>query len=539
MRRGGAAVIQRSGNGGVRKAMRLFSHGARSIAAVVALALGGCVVGPDFSAPSVPPVSGFLPASASKDLEKPQAVKFNPGARLAGDWWQVFGSKRLNELIELGMAHNADIEAAEAALRVAEYNSLAIRGSFWPTVQGNWSSSRQLTPDRTLTSNHAKGKSVYSLHTPQVTVTYVADVFGGVRRQVEAAEAQVEVQQFQREAVVLTLTSNIALAAIQLASFEGQITATRRLIALQSQLLDTLKRQHAAGQIALPDVLAQETAVAQGKLLLPPLERQFDQQRHLIAVLTGRFPAEAGKEVFKLASFRMPRNVPVSLPADFVQQRPDIKVAEANLKQANAQLGVAMAARLPQITLSGNGGNTADAIGKLFLPSTWVYLVAGTVAQSIFDGNTLKNRQAAAEATFNQLTAQYRGVVLVAFQNVADVLRAIEADAKLVVAAREAEQAAERSLTLVRQQVEQGQVSLPALLTAQQAYLQTSLARVQAEASRLADIVALYQALGGGWWNRKGHDDDDHGERHPELYTSVHHSPWRSVVEKARARFDH
>ena len=521
--------------------MMRWGHSARiiAVAAAVAVSLSGCVVGPDFSSPNVPPVSGFLPASAGKDREKPKAVTFNPGAHLAGDWWEVFGSTRLNELIELGMIHNADIEAAEAALRVAEYNALAVRGSFWPTLQGTWNSSRQLTPDRTLTSNHAKGKSVYSLHTPQVTVTYVADVFGGARRQVEAAEAVVEVQQFQREAVVLTLTSNIALAAIQLASFEGQITATKRLIALQTQLLDILKRQLAAGQIALPDVLAQETAVAQAKLLLPPLERQFDQQRHLIAVLTGRFPAEAGKEVFKLSSFKVPRNLPLSLPADFVQQRPDIKVAEANLKQANAQLGIAMIARLPQITLTANGGNTADTIGKLFLPSTWFYLIAGNAAQTLFDGRTLENKQAAAEETFKQLTAQYRGVVLVAFQNVSDVLSAIEADARLIVAARAAEQAADRSLTLIRQQLDQGQVSLPTLLTAQQAYLQTSLARVQAEASRLADTVALYQALGGGWWNRKGYDDEHHEKRHPELYTHAHHSPWRSVVEKVRERFEH
>lgn len=520
--------------------MKRYGHIARGLAAALALVLGGCVVGPNFTEPHAPPVTGYLPAAADRDREKPKGVKVIPGAHLPGDWWQVLGSTRLNELIELGMTHNADIEAAEAALRVAEYNALAVRGSFWPTVQGSWNSSRQLVPDRTLQSSHAKGKSVYSLHTPQVTVTYVADVFGGVRRQVEAAEALVEVQTFQREAVVLTLTSNIALAAIQLASFEGQIAATRRLIALQTQLLDILKRQLAAGQIALPDVLVQETAVAQAKLLLPPLERQFDQQRHLIAVLTGRFPAEAGTEVFKLSSFKVPRNLPLSLPADLVQQRPDIKVAEANLKQANAQLGVAMAARLPQITLTGNGGNTADTIGKLFLPSTWFYLLAGNVAQTIFDGRTLESRQAAAEATFNQLTAQYRGVVLVAFQNVADVLRALEADARLIVAANEAQQAAERSLTLIRQQLDQGQVSLPTLLSAQQAFLQTSLARVQAEASRLADTVALYQALGGGWWNRKDHHDGAHPERrHPELHSSAQLSPWRSVVENARERFGH
>ncbi len=502
--------------------IQLGKHIGTVLGLVSACAFGGCVVGPDFEAPGAPGVARYLPSDRGNDRERVKGIKLAFDKQLPGDWWNVLGSKRLNELIELGLSQNADLEAAEAAIRVAEANSLATKGGFWPTVQAGWNSSRQLVPDRTLQSSHAKGKSSYSLHTPQVTVAYVADVFGGVRRQVEASEAMVEMQEFQREAVVLTLTSNIALAAIQLASFEGQISATKRLITVQNELLDILKRQYAAGQIALPDVLAQETAVAQAKLLLPPLERQYDQQRNLIAALTGRFPAEIGaKERFRLESFKNPSTLPVSLPADLVRQRPDIRVAEANLAQANAQIGVAIAARLPQITLTANGGNTADTLGKLFLPSTWFYLVAGNAVTTIFDGRTLEMKQKAAEETFNQQTAQYKSVVLVAFQNVADVLRAIEADARMVIAARDAEAAAQRSLTLVRQQLDQGQVSLPVLLNAQNALLQTSLARVQAHASRLSNTVALYQALGGGWWNRR-HDeakDDakDDGHHYPKL----------------------
>ena len=486
----------------------------KGISLAFAIALSGCVVGPDFESLREPGVSGYLPSDKGNGRERIKGVKLAFDAKLPGEWWEVLGSQRLNELIALGMAQNADLEAAEAAIRVAEANSLAIKGGFWPTVTAGWNSSRQLTADRTVTSNHATGKSSYSLHTPQVTVAYVADVFGSIRRQVEASEAMVEMQEFQREAVVLTLTSNIALAAIQLASFEGQIVATKRLIKVQTDLLDILKRQQVAGQIALPDVLAQETAVAQAKLLLPPLERQYDQQRNLIAVLTGRFPADVGhKERFQLSSFTMPQALPVSLPGDLVRQRPDIRVAEANLKQANAQIGVAIAARLPQITLTANGGSTADAVGKIFLPSTWFYLIAGNAVTTLFDGRTLMMKQVAAEETFNQQTAQYKGVVLTAFQNVADTLRAIEADARLVIAAREAETAAQRSLTLIRQQLDQGQVSLPALLAAQNALLQTSLARVQAQASRLSNAVVLYQALGGGWWHRR-HDAPEESQHH-------------------------
>ena len=486
------------------------------------LSLAGCVVGPDFASPAAPPVESFLPGKGKGDGAVDKA-RLAFGADLPGAWWEVLGSRRLSELVQVALTSNADIEAAEAAIRVADANLAAQAGAFWPTFQGQWQSSRQLTPTKTVQSNHATGKANYTLHTPQVTVTYVVDLWGSVRRQVEATDALVEVAEFQREAAILTMTSNLALAAIQQASFEGQIAATKRLIAVQTQLLDILKRQQAAGQIALPDVLAAETAAAQARLLLPPLEKQRDQQHNLIAVLTGRFPADLGREVFKLENFKPPRQVPVSLPADLVRQRPDVRVAEAQLRQANAQVGVAIAARYPQLTLTGNAGSSADAIGKLFTPGTWMNMIAGTFAHTLFDGRTLEHKQRAAEQTFVQQTAQYRSVALTAFQNVADALIALDADDRAIKAAEAAEKAAQKSLDLIRQQLNQGQVSLPALLTAQQAFLQTSIARVQAQASRLASTVALFQALGGGWWNRRDPVVAVVEPGHPTFHRRHHH----------------
>ena len=199
---------------------------------------------------------------------------------------------------------------------------------------------------------------------------------------------------------------------------------------------------------------------------------------------------------------RLPRDLPVSLPSKVVEQRPDIRAAEANLHAASAQIGVAIANRLPQLTLTGNAGSSADAFARLFSPGTVFWTIAGNAAQTVFDAGSRYYKQKAAEEAAAQAAAQYRSTVLVAFQNVADVLRALQADARTVSAAIAAEESANRSIDLVRRQVEQGQVSSPVLLNAQQAYLQTSLARVQAQAARLADTVALYQALGGGWWNR-------------------------------------
>jgi len=469
----------------------------RLLVGMLALASSaGCTVGPDFKPPEPPPVAGYLP-----EHDRQPGRIFVP-ADIPARWWEVFRSRHLNELIELGIAHNADLQAAEAAVRVAQANALAQRGSLFPQVAANWNSSRQKTPIAALQSNAANNAEIYSLHTAQVTVAYALDAWGGTRRQIESLEAQAEALAFQREATYLTLTSNIALAAIQEASLRGQIAATRRLIELQIRLLENLRRQNNLGQIGMQDVLVQETAAAQARMLLPPLQRQLDQQRHLLAVLTGRFPSEQTAAAFELGSFRLPHRLPLSLPADLVCQRPDVRAAEANVRAANAQVGVAIANRLPQITLSGNDGNTALAISKLFSPGTNAWLIAANVVQPVFDGGTLRYKQKAAEDAWVQSVQQYRSVVLTAFQNVADALRALQADARTLSAAVAAEQAAQRSFDLVRRQLERGQVSLPILLSAQQAYLQTSLARVQAEAARLADTVALFQALGGGWWNR-------------------------------------
>jgi len=480
--------------------MRRFAWLPRLSGFLIAAVVSACAVGPDFQPPPPPGVGGYLPGRGPEVAVAGQ--KLVAGADIPARWWELFHSRHLNELVTQGIIHNAELQAAEAAVRVAQANALVQRGALFPLVTADFNSSRQKTPTESLQSNAANNAATFSLHTAQVTVSYVVDVFGGTRRQIESADALAEAQAFQREAVYLTLAANIATAAIQEASFRGQLAATRRLIGIQTRLLDILRRQYDLGQIALIDVTAQETAVAQARLLLAPLEKQLAQQRDLLAFLTGRFPADDLAATFQIRSFRLPRAVPLSLPADMVRQRPDIRLAEANLHSASAQIGVAIANRLPKITLTANAGSTASALSKLFTPGTGFWMVAGDVAQTVFDAGTLYNKQRAAEETLNQSTAQYRSTVLVAFQNVADVLRALQADARAVSAAIAAERSASRNIELVSKQVEQGQVSLPVLLTAQQAYLQTSLALVQAQAARLADTVALFQALGGGWWNR-------------------------------------
>ena len=477
----------------------------RRSALACTLIVSGCTVGPDFLTPPPPAVDKYLPDQRpAREGRGGPAAGLVWGADVSAQWWRHFGSPELNRLIEAGIAQNADLQTAEAALRVAQTNVVIQRGALFPVVGLGFNSSSQRVASQTLSAPTSSGDYLYSLHTGQVNVAFSPDIWGGTRRQIESAEAQARAAAFQREAAYLSLTANIALAAVQEASLRGQISATTRIINAQEQLLGILRRQNSAGQIALPDVVAQETAVAQAKLLLPPLERQLGQQRNLLAVLTGRFPGEGVKGSFTLRSFHLPRKIPLSLPADLVRNRPDIRVAEENLHAANALIGTAIANRLPQITLSANAGSSADSLGRLFSPGTGFWTIAGNAAQTIFDAGTLAARQQSAEEFTAQTASQYRATVLMAFQNVADTLRALQSDARALNAAIAAEGAASRNLDLMRKQVEAGQISLPLLLSAQQAYLQTALARVQADAQRIADTVALFQALGGGWWNRPG-----------------------------------
>jgi NodT family efflux transporter outer membrane factor (OMF) lipoprotein len=342
----------------------------------------------------------------------------------------------------------------------------------------------------------------YDFHMAQATLSWMPDVFGGNRRQVEALIGTAEAQRFQLEAASLTLTTNLASAAIQEASVRGQLAATDEIIAISTQSLELTRRRFALGDVAQLDVAAQEAALAQVQLTLPPLHKQLEQTRNLLAALAGRFPSEAPEETFELTGLHLPEELPVGLPATLVAHRPDVRVAEAQLHAASAQIGVAIAARLPQITLTAAYGGSSTALTQMFADGNPFWSLVGTVMQTVFAGGALLHKQRAAEAAFAQATAQYRSTVLTAFQNVADALYALQADAATLQAAVAAEQAAKTSLDLTRRAQQLGAVNFLAVLSAQQTYRQALLTRVQAQAARLADVVALFQALGGGWWQR-------------------------------------
>jgi NodT family efflux transporter outer membrane factor (OMF) lipoprotein len=497
---------------GMRASRRTpFNRGRRALvcaagASMLSAVISGCAVGPNFQPESAPNANGYLPgklASPTADRSGPRvaAQHFVNGADVSTRWWAAFKSQPLNDLIKQSVDHNPNLQAAEAAIKNAQYNALAQRGLFFPQLTGDSSSQNALfaNPGQLPPIPTVGPQSQFTLFTNQLTVSFTPDIWGGNLRAVESLDAVTEQQLFQLDAAYLTLTSNVVTAAIQEASLRGQIAATRRIIGIERDLLDILKRQFNFGQAAQADVLAQDAALAQAEQLLPPLEKQLAQQRDLLTSLAGQLSADEIAQKFDLAHLKLPTNLPVSLPSRLVDQRPDVRAAEANMHSASAQVGVAIAARLPNIVLSANGGTTAFNLPQSFTPGTGFYTLGAAVTAPIFDGFTLYNKQKAAEAALDQAEAQYRATVITAFQNVADALRALQTDTKAVQAAVRAETAAKASLDIVQTQLNAGQVNQLAVLNAQQTYLTAAVVRVQTDANRLSDTAALFMALGGGW----------------------------------------
>ena len=480
------------------KGMPIMRKPRLTLALLAAAALAGCAAGPDYQRPALALPNAYVPAAAAPSASDQRYVAQD----IPAQWWQLFHSDQLNALINASLAQNPTLAAAQAALRGAQENLYAQQGTRWPTVDASLASTRQKTAG-VLASPLASNDYYYNLHTTQLTVSYTPDLFGANRRQIESLQAQAESQRFQLEASYLTLTSNVANAAIQEAALRGQLEASRAIVASQRLLLDSGRKLLALGQSSEADVAQQEAALAAAEAALPPLEKQLSAQRNALAALAGRYAADGVDASFTLDALQLPAELPRTLPSTLVEHRPDVRAAEALLHAASADVGVAAANRLPNVTLGVNAwGSSASSLGDLLKAGSGFWTLAGSITQPVFDGGALKHKQAAAQAAYEQAAAQYRAAVINAFQNVADALQAIDANAAALRAAQRAEQAAARSLAMARRQQELGDISTVALLASEQAWQQAKFASVQAQANRLSDTVALFQALGGGWWNR-------------------------------------
>jgi len=476
------------------------------LAATALLLIAGCAVGPNFKKPAAPAVSDYVARPlattvTTTNVAGGEAQRFAEGVDISGDWWTLFHSRPLNDLIDLSLTNNHDLKAAQAALSVARENFLAQRGVYYPNAAASFSASRQRQSGQIAPTPNSNA-FLYNLFTPQVSVSYVPDVFGLNRRTTESLKAQEQEVRFQMIATYTTLTANVVVTAIQEGSLQMQIDATRQLMEFNSNMVQILKYQFTKGYASQLDVAAQESQLAQAAATLPPLLKQSAQLSDLLAVLAGRFPNQAPAEKFELSSLQLPEELPVSLPSQLVEQRPDVLQAEANLHDASAKIGVATANRLPNIVLSADAGSTALALDQLFTSGTGFWGLGAAATAPLFQGGTLLHQERAAKAAYVEAAEQYRSTVLTAFQNVADTLTALDQDAEALKTAANAADAAKITLDLAQRQWQDGYAGYIALLSAEQAFQQARINLVQAQANRYADTAALFQALGGGWWHR-------------------------------------
>jgi NodT family efflux transporter outer membrane factor (OMF) lipoprotein len=480
-----------------------------ALSIAVGLALSACAVGPDFHAPDAPKVADAshpytpapLPAMAASGASPAYVPQhFVDGRDISATWWEAFQSPALNALVQSALAHSPTVAAAQAALRQAEENYRADYGSkVFPSVTGTLNAGR--TRLALAQSADVPAGFTSNLFTAGLDLSYTLDIVGGNRRELEGVRAAIDVQRFQVEATWLSLTSSVVATAIQEASLRAQVQVTRDVIANETQSLGVIAKQVQLGALAKSAALQQQTLIAQSQAQLPALEKALAQTRHQLAVLASRLPGDDGLPSFDIDSLTLPRELPLSVPSALVRQRPDVRASEAQLHQASAQIGVATANLYPQITLSAGVDRQSLKASKLFDTGTTGWSLAAGLVQPIFNGGALQAKKRAATAAYDAAQAQYQSTVLNAFLDVANALRAIDTDAEAVNATAEAERLANESQGLVVRQYQLGAVSYLASLDAQRTTLSTRVALVQARAARFTDTAALFQALGGGWWN--------------------------------------
>lgn len=494
--------------------MKTIAHNKTLLAlsvAGLAISLAGCAVGPNFKTPEASKADRYTADSLpDKTVATPvaggEAQVLQRGAQLPAQWWQLFGSDLISQRVEQAFAHSPSLAAAQAALREAQENAKAANGGYWPSLDLKGQASRQKANAGAAGAGASSGGYIYNLYGASVGVSYSFDIFGGVRRSVEAQRALAEYQEFQSEGAYLTLASNVVTASVREASLQTQVAATEDIIKALEEQQRISEKQYELGAVALTDVLSTRTQVEGTRATLPALRQQLAETRNQLAVYLGQMPAEQQSASLDLGALTLPQEIPLSLPSQLAQQRPDIRAAEAQLHQASANVGVATANLYPNLTISASYGAQATS-GALFNAANEVWNVAGGLTAPIFRGGELHARKRAAVAAYDKALANYQQTVLQAFANVADSLYALDNDAQALQARYVAQQSADQNLDLVQQSYRAGAVGYLNVLDAQRQQQQAKINFITAQAARYADTAALFQALGGGWWNRDGQAD--------------------------------
>jgi NodT family efflux transporter outer membrane factor (OMF) lipoprotein len=476
----------------------------RLAAGIIVTLLGGCAAGPDFQRPD-PPGTEHLTADPqpSSTAEAPgpggAAQHFQEGAEVPARWWTLFNCQALDRLVQDALDHSPTITQARARLLQAQENLNAQAGATrYPSVDAQLGVTREKVDPAVFGIPNVPNVPPFTLYNAQVNVSYSLDLFGANRRALEALRAQTNYQNFEASAAQLTLAANVVSAAIRQAALQVQIDISERLLQAQIRQLEIAEARYKVGGISLQELHNQRTLLAQTKAALPPLRMQRRQIDHELAVYTGKAPGEASIAQFRLDELQLPTELPLTLPSVLVQRRPDVRASQELWHQASAEVGEATANLFPQLSIAGSAGtertHSADLVDGIN-----VWSIGAKLMQPIFHGGELRARKRGAQAAYTAAAAAYEQTVLLALQQVADSLRALEADAQTLQDKAEAVQQSDDYYRIALSRYESGGISQFALLDAERQQLQSALERSLAQANRDSDSVALLHSLGGGW----------------------------------------
>ena len=462
-------------------------------ALVGTLGLTACTVGPDFRAPPAPTQKAYtaMPVALSQDGATLPAQSLALGAAVSEQWWRQFNSSTLDTTVALALSNSPTIEQARARLAQAQQSVRAVQAALYPQLDLAAGMSRS----RSIPVNGSGSSDLFSVGP---LVSYSVDAFGGTRRLIEQQSALADAQREQLAAAHLTLTGNVVAQAIGIAAARDQTAAVEAVLAVDQQDVDLVRLSVQSGIAAAGDLVTAQSQLAADEALLPPLRQQQAAAENALAMLVGRSAAIWKAPQFTFDTLTLPSNLPLVVPSALIRVRPDIRASEAQLHASSAAIGIATAGLYPQISLSASWTQQAATMGTLFNGTNGLWAAAASLTAPIFHGGALRAQRQAAIDAFNAQLAAYRQTVLVAFNQVADVLQALEHDAQLIAAQGRALAAASASLRLARDTYSAGAGSFLQVLAAQRIYQQARLGYSRAISQRYLDTVQFFAAMGGG-----------------------------------------
>jgi NodT family efflux transporter outer membrane factor (OMF) lipoprotein len=462
---------------------------------MAAMTLAGCAFAPPAKPPAPPAPAHYAVKPTPADSAKADGVAqhFSLGERAVPEWWHLYGNDTLDAWVDEGLRNNPSLAATQHTLEAAHQLLRAqVGANMLPTLDAQGQTSRQRAlgfPDIGPPTN------LYDVYAGQLALSYNFDLFGATRQGIAQTAAQVDQQSYEFDAAKRALAANIVIAAINAASLAEQLSTSERLSTLVHEQAALTERSYRLGAASQDDVLAIQQQAASIDTSIPPLRSQALRARHALAVLMGRTPDQAPSNL-TLAELHLPADVPVSVPSDLLQQRPDVLAAEASVHAASAQVGVATANLFPHISLSASLGSAAFKPGNLFTAAGSIWSAGVSFTQPIFHGGALMAQRRAAIANYNAALAQYQQAVLNAFQNVADTLTALNQDALTLQAATSEAAAASQSFTDTDARYRLGAISYPEAVLSEQHLQSAKLSEIQARAARMSDTAALFQSMG-------------------------------------------